>query len=313
MAKPGKYSMNDVVVYISSVANFQKHPRKVECLLAFAEGVQKFGHRVHIENKYEYVPSRLAVMLGWATTNTGGHNITLRKRIIREQLKRSLHTMCIDASCWKYLDNNSQYLRYSIGGPFYDHAEYANKNSTDSQWQRIQQDLGVEMKPYQNNAAGHVLVCMQRDGGFSMKTLNPIQWAEDKIKQITQLTSRPIVLRPHPGESKVLDFSRFKRYGVKVSDPLSTTLLQDLNGAHCAVYFNSSASVAALCAGIPVFVDDVSSVSWAVANKDITQIETPKVFDREQWIYDLAAAHWSDSDARQGLIYKKFLPFISNP
>jgi hypothetical protein len=47
-----------------------------------------------------------------------------------------------------------------------------------------------------------------------------------------------------------------------------------------------------------------------VANHDIAHIETPAVFDQQQWIYDLAAAHWSDQDARQGLIYQKFLPYL---
>jgi hypothetical protein len=77
------------------------------------------------------------------------------------------------------------------------------------------------------------------------------------------------------------------------------------------VVFNSSASVAAVCEGVPVFVDDPSCVSWAVANKNISLIENiSEFFPREQWIYDLAAAHWSDEDARSGRIYQKFLPYI---
>jgi hypothetical protein len=95
-----------------------------------------------------------------------------------------------------------------------------------------------------------------------------------------------------------------------VADPSTTQLADNLNGAHAAVFFNSSASVAAVCAGIPVFVDDVSCVAWAVANHDISQIESPATFDREQWLYNLAAAHWSDQDAQAGLIWQKFLPYL---
>ena len=65
-----------------------------------------------------------------------------------------------------------------------------------------------------------------------------------------------------------------------------------------------------MCAGIPVFVDDVSCVAWTVANHDISQIESPAVFEREQWLYDLAAAHWSDQDAQAGLIWQRFLPYL---
>mgnify|MGYP000020266290 CR=1 FL=1 len=46
--------------------------------------------------------------------------------------------MCIDASCWKYLDNQGTYLRYSLNGPFYDRAEYANQNSNRNGLKNIQ-------------------------------------------------------------------------------------------------------------------------------------------------------------------------------
>jgi hypothetical protein len=84
-----------------------------------------------------------------------------------------------------------------------------------------------------------------------------------------------------------------------------------LQKAHAAVFFNSSASVAAACAGIPIFVDDASCVSWAVSNRDMAKIESPEQFDRQQWISDLAAAHWSDDDAKEGRIYQKFLPYLT--
>ena len=141
--------MLDCVVYVSSVANVKKHSRKQKCLESFAQGVINFGHQVKIEYDYVYSPNRLAVILGWATTNIGGHNIALRKQVIAEQQRRGMHVMCIDASCWKYIDTDSRYLRYSIGGPFYDHAEYANSNSNNQRWQIISKDLGVALKPHQ--------------------------------------------------------------------------------------------------------------------------------------------------------------------
>ena len=86
--------------------------------------------------------------------------------------------------------------------------------------------------------------------------------------------------------------------------------MDDVQNAHAAVMFNSSSSVAALCEGVPVFVDDHSAVSWSVANTDIAQIETPQLFDRNQWMWNLSSAHWSDAEGRAGDIYRKFLPFL---
>ena len=306
--------MVDVVVYISSVANARKHTRKIECLESFAQGVRASGASVVTEWEHRYTPSRLAVILGWATTNTGGRNIVLRKQIIAEQRRLGFQTMCIDASCWKYLDNQGTYLRYSLNGPFYDRAEYANQNSNNGKWQEISSALNVQLKlPQSNN--GHILIGMQRDGGFAMKTLNPMEWLWEKVQQIRQVTGRAIHIRPHPGQYNMTDFAKYtgrhaKRLGTVVIHPEQSRLIDNLQGAHSAVFFNSSASVAAVCEGIPVFVDDQSCVSWAVANQDINKIETPQVFDRNQWIWDLSAAHWSDADARSGRIYQKFLPYL---
>lgn len=305
------------MVYISSVANARKHTRKIECLESFAQGVRATGDSVVVEWEHRYTPSRLAVILGWATTNTGGRNIVLRKQIIADQRRLGNHTMCIDASCWKYLDDQGSYLRYSLDGPFYDRAEYANRNSTDAKWQEISRSLGVTLQASQHNVNGHVLICMQRDGGFAMKTLSPIDWLQNKIHEIRSVTQRAIHIRPHPGKYNMQDFVAYsgrdaKRQSITLIDPGRSRLVDNLQNAHSAVFFNSSASVAAACAGIPVFVDDPSCVSWTVANHDIAKIETPAEFSREQWIYDLAAAHWSDKDARQGRIYQKFRPYLTS-
>lgn len=310
--------MLDCIVYISSVANISKHPRKEQCLENFAAGVRNTGHQVVVERNYVYTPSRLAVILGWATTNTGGPNIQLRKQIISQQQQQGNHTMCIDASCWKYVDTNSRYLRYSIGGPFYDRAEYANNNSSPDKWLAISNALGVILEEPKKNKKGHILICMQRDGGFSMKSLNPIAWLREKIVQIRQHSKRAIIIRPHPGDYRPVDFRQFKdkdyrrRNNVHIVDPFTTTLKDNLESAHAAVFFNSSASVAAVCAGIPVYADDKSCVAWSVANKNIEKIETPEIFQREQWLYDLASAHWTDEESQQGLIYQKFLPYLTS-
>jgi hypothetical protein len=156
---------------------------------------------------------------------------------------------------------------------------------------------------------------MQRDGGFAMKTLDPITWLHEKIHQIRAVSSRQIYVRPHPGQYNMTDFAAYtskmgKRQNVVILEPTHSRLVDNLQGAHSAVFFNSSASVAAVCEGIPVFADDSSCVAWGVANKDVSKIETPDTFSREQWAYDLAAAHWSDEDARAGRIYQKFLPYL---
>jgi hypothetical protein len=109
-----------------------------------------------------------------------------------------------------------------------------------------------------------------------------------------------------------VDFAKYhKQSGITVANPLISRLTDNLKQAQSAVFFNSSASVAAVCAGVPIFVDDSSCVSWRVANTNIAMINSPQRFDRTQWMYDLAAAHWTDQDAQTGRIYQKFLPHVT--
>jgi hypothetical protein len=215
--------------------------------------------------------------------------------------------MCIDANCFKFADSDSLYLRYSIGSPFYDTGNYANKQSDSNRWNQLSKDLNINMHNWRT-AGKYILLLIQRDGGFTMKGLHPLAWAEQKIKIIQQHTNMPIVLRPHPG--KVADPTLLIQSGVTVSNPLQNSLLNDLAHASAAFVFNSSSGVAAILHGVPLWVDDPSSVCWQVANTDINKIHNPVKFDRTQWLNNLSACHWTDEESRQGLIYKKFLPYL---
>jgi hypothetical protein len=113
------------------------------------------------------------------------------------------------------------------------------------------------------------------------------------------------------------DFAKFQskeyvRQHVRVINPEQSTLLENLQSAYAAVFFNSSASVAAVLEGVPVWVDDASAVTWSVAHHDMSTIESPQQFSTGQWIHDLATAHWSDQDGKTGLIYQKFLPYLTS-
>jgi hypothetical protein len=298
--------MYDVVVYLSSLQK-QTPGRKVDTLMAFADGARLQGATVHVETQNTYTPSKLAVMLGWASPEQHTLNIKLRAHIIQQQQQLGNHTMCIDANCFKFVDTNSRYLRYSIGSPFYDTGNYANKNSDSDRWNQLSKDLNVCVYDWRTTGR-YILLLIQRDGGFTMKGLHPLAWAEQKIKIIQQHTDLPIVLRPHPG--KIADPEPLVRPGVTVSDSIQRSLLTDLKHAAGAFVFNSSSGVAAILHGVPLWADDSSSVCWQVANTDVGTLHNPVMLDRTQWLNDLSACHWTDEESRQGLIYKKFLPYL---
>jgi len=298
---------NDVVVYLSSL-NKQEPGRKVDTLTAFAQGARAAGVRVHVETKYVHSPAKLAVILGWPSPMQHAVNIKFRQEVVNKQKEQGNHVMGIDANCFKFADQESRYLRYSINGVFYDTSEYANKNSDAVRWNQLSHDTGLSLKDW-NQTGEYILLLIQRDGGWGMKGLDPVQWSANKIKEIRKYSNLPIVLRPHPG--KVADLRQLVGPGISISDSTKISLLDDLSKAKASFVFNSSSGVASVLSGVPLWVDDSSSVCWDVANKDVSTINLPQPFNRQQWLNNLAACHWTDDESRQGLVYKKFLPYLT--
>jgi hypothetical protein len=298
--------MHDVVVYLSSLPRIADRNRKVETLQAFAQGARAQGANVLLQTDYRVVPARLAVILGWVGTKINGQHIQLRQSAIDFQRQSGNKIMSIDGSCFKFADPTSIFLRYSLDGVYYNTDNYANKDSDPDKWAQVQQRLNLNMRPWRSTG-DHILVCGQRDGGWSMKGVDMPSWTMQTVKQIRQHTNRRIVVRPHPRFPMSMQLFR----GIpNVTVSTGTTLEQDLKNAWASVFFNSSSCVASILAGVPVFAGDTDCVAWDISNKDLAGIETPALVDRAQWLYDLSAAHWTDAESQSGAIYQKFLPFL---
>ena len=296
----------DVVVYFSSLQ--KQAGRKLDVLQAFGEGAKKSGARVLFQSRPEVVPAKLAVILGWPSPEQHTTNIRLRAAVVKDQKRAGNHVMAIDGSTFKFHDPEGKYLRYSLNGVFYDTSEYANRNSDSARWDIIRQDLNLQLLPWNQNS-GHILLLMQRDGGWSMKGLNPIEWTIKTYHNVRRVSSLPILIRPHPGKNIDLR-PLYSLPNTTIVDSRSVSLLDNLEQAKAACVFNSSSGVAPILKGVPLVVDDRSSVCWDVADYDVNAINHPSFKDRTQWLYDLSAAHWSDDEARQGLVFQKFLPYL---
>jgi len=303
--------MFDVVVYFSSLPRIADHDRKVQIMRAFSEGCKRLGLRVLDQTKLEVVDCKLAVMIGWVGQTFKGPHIHLRNDVINHQRATGNHVMPIDGSCFKFADPQSMYVRYSLDGVFYNQHEYANKNSPPNKWNQIRHDLRMpQMLPWRETG-NHILICLQRDGGWNMKGEDLDRWLIMTVKRIRAVSNRPILIRPHPKRPMTETVNKVKGFPNAYESVKGSTLDRDLEGAWAAVFYNSSSSVAAILKGIPVYVSDDDAVTRQVANTDLSNIDTsPNLPDREQWLWDLAACHWSDEELRQGLVWKHFLPYL---
>lgn len=293
-----------------TLAAAKKHDRKMDTFRFFARGIKAAGDEVETITELRYVPSDVAFMLGWVHEHgKDAPHLRLRQQILDMQRNHGGRTVIADSNLFLFQDaaNPHYYLRYSFDGVFPDTGEYCDQNPNPERWQTLQQQMNIQVLPWRT-AGDPVLISLQRDGGWSMAGYGVTEWCVDTVHRLRSFTDRPIRIRAHPGDKKAHRYVRritdtLVKQGVRrffVSDA-STSLVDDLTGAWALVNHNSSPAVAAAIRGIPVISTDiVRSQAREVSSADLSLIENPPVFDRDQWLRRLAQFHWSHDDIVSG-------------
>jgi hypothetical protein len=193
---------------------------------------------------------------------------------------------------------------------------YCDTNIDPSRWQKLSKNLNLSLKDYRTTG-DHILVCLQRNGGWSMGSLDVQDWAIQTINTLRQHTDRPIVIRAHPGDKASREYldpksSKCKiKFSKAVQLSVNTNLVDDLRNCWAAVNYNSSPVVGAAIEGIPIFVmDPVRSQCAEIANTDLSQIEKPILHDRQQWVERLSMFHWNFNELKSGECWSHMRKFI---
>lgn len=303
-------------IYHKTVPN-EKSQEKIDLLRFFGMGIHAAGDHVSDNYTYKYEPSRVAVIQGWVTDSIARPHLLLRDTIIRSQLAAGNHVVTVDSNLFLYADtkNPQHYLRYSFDGVFPTTGNYCDAVINPVRWEKISRDLNLSLKPYRQTG-DHILLCLQRNGGWSMGDQSVLDWTANTIVTLRQFTDRPIRIRPHPGDKGALGYlgsledPSVKAMGVELSK--NKSLIQDLAGCWAAINNNSSPVVGALIEGVPIFVTDPEkSQCKEVANTDLSQIETPQMFDREPWVRRLAMSHWNFDDLKSGDCWRHMRQYIA--
>ena len=128
--------------------------------------------------------------------------------------------------------NSNQFLRYSYDGVFPNTGEYCNDDPDPARWDLISSRLGIKLKPRQTTG-NNILICCQRDGGWSMDGSQLMPWLIKTIQQIRKHSDRTVVVRFHPGDKNILNhkrmLARYRLANVQVSH--SDNILQDFAAA----------------------------------------------------------------------------------
>lgn len=214
--------------------------------------------------------------------------------------------------------NPMAYHRYSWFSYYRDEGLYNNINRPSDRWEQIQRDQHIEIKDWRLNLDGFVTVIMQRPGDSSLKNLlakhgTYENFISNTIREIRKHTKRPIRIRMHPlrqdRQKAILDKLNLKdvyisenTQGAKLLEG-GDGLQRDFDNAWAVVGFNSNALTESICEGIPTFSLCPSSMAWECSNTDLSQIETPKFFDRQQWLNNLGYCQWREDEIAQGAPY----------
>lgn len=169
-------------------------------------------------------------------------------------------------------------------------ADFCNQDSPRDRWDR----LHVEAKPWRKDGL-HIVLCGQVPWDASVQHTNHVEWCRSTAANLRKHSDRPIVFRPHPLQPDAIDMS-----GLDVELSSASSLLDDLRDAWAVVTFNSNAGVEATLAGIPAFAADRGAMGYPILNKDLTQIESPRMPAREQWMRDLAYTQWTLGEIAKG-------------
>ena len=303
--------MKTVKVFYAGIPAKNNNPEKVDVLRFFHMGVPG-GQSTEIKVP-KYSACDLAVMQGWVHENSGHTpHLMFRREIIRQQKLAGKHVLAIDSNLFLYKDpnNTKHYLRFSLNDVFPTTGNYFTENIDPSRWKKIQKDLNIEVKPWRTEG-NHILICLQRNGGWSMGGLSVMDWLNKTIIKIQTHTDRPIVVRAHPGDKRAKEYLKIKWPNVRISR--NPSILDDFRNCWATVTFNSSPGVASAIEGIPLYVTDPNpkmSQAFEVANTDLSTINSPKTFGRASWLEKISMSHFNYDDLRDGTAWNIIKDYI---
>ena len=301
------------VAYYAGIPPNNSNLEKPLILDYFCQGVIAVGDTAVAHKEMSVLDCDVALIQGFVHNNGKQMpHLNLRKSAIDRQYKNGKRSLVVDSNLFLYVNktNPLHYLRYSFDGVFPTTGFYFDKDIDPSRWAKISRDLNLNLKPWRTSG-NHILLCLQRNGGWSMGGFSSIDWMNTTIANIRKYSNRPIVVRAHPGDKKIKSILKINHKNVSLST--KENLVDDLKDAWATVVYNSSPSVASIIEGVPAFLTDSipqHSQSFNVANTDISNIENPVMLDRQAWVERLSMCHWNFDELKSGEAWQFFKKYI---
>ena len=294
-----------VAVYLAGVPVKAKNEFKRELLTRFAYGAKLAGDEIYTVDDYTVIDADIAVLQGWIGMKRAPH-LKLREDVINYQRNNNKHTLVIDSNLFGFLEPNdfNRYLRYSLDGIFPTTGYYFDNKIDPARWESIKQRYNFVERPWKTDGK-YILVCLQRDGGWSMDGLHVVKWFSTIVPEIQQYTDRPILVRGHPGSMKTLEEIRIRWPRVEIST--LPDIRQDFDRAWATITYNSSPGVASLLWGVSSWITDFNlarSQAYQFAETNLSLLERPLRRDRTELYHRLSQCHFNMDELDSGLAWQ---------
>jgi len=306
-----------VVSYYDVVPSKNKSQEKFDILTKFVQGVNAAGDTGILHRGTSLVDADVGVIQGWQhERGKNAPHLRLRQSVI--DCTKNKHVVSADANLFLYANKTNKphhYLRYSFDGVFPNTGIYCDTNIDPKRWQQISADTGINLEPMKNKGK-HILICAQRNQGWSMGSVRLESWLINTCQSIRKYTDRPIVIRLHPKDNETnRNVNSIQQMLRNIKDVrLSTnrdSFDADLKKCWAVVNHNSSSIVGPLIKGYSAFITDPTTSQCAeVAHVGFEKIESPQEFDRQKWLERISMFHWKFSELEDGTCWRHMREYI---
>jgi hypothetical protein len=299
-----------VIGYTRTVPLNNKNPAKLELIKRFITGVSSVGDIGVLSSSPIWESSDVGVIQGFVHVKSNAKHLQLRKQVVEKQQLIGKRSLIVDSNLFLYKNtaNPLQYLRYSYDGVFPQTGNYFSDTVDPARWQQLSRDIGLDIKDWRTNGK-YILLACQRNGGWSMKGNDVLEWVNNTYTELRKHTDRPVLVRAHPGDKVALSY--LKKAGLKISN--SPDIAQDFKNAWATITYNSSPGVASAIEGIPVYVTDPdprTSQAYDICNTNLATIENPNMPERQQWLEKLSMSHWNFDELSNGSAWKHMRNYV---
>jgi hypothetical protein len=306
-----------VVSYYDVVPAKNKSQEKFDILTKFVQGVNAAGDTGILHRGTNLIDADVGVIQGWQhERGKNAPHLRLRQSVI--DCTSNKHVVSADANLFLYANKTNKphhYLRYSFDGVFPNTGIYCDTTPDPKRWQQISRDCDINLEPIKNKGK-HILVCAQRQGGWSLGKHKLIDWLLITCTKIRQHSDRPIIVRLHPKDNES------NRQANKISQTLRKinkvalssnrdSIERDLINCWAVVNHNSSAIVGPIIQGYHAFITDpITSQCAEVTHTEFEKIESPQEFDRQRWLERISMFHWKFNELEDGTAWRHMRQYV---